>query len=135
MPAAVSDGQIKAPEAPLYEQLLGLPARQRPAHDGGLYRSAQESTRVPKILCLLYFQELSLLSLGVGKRSMRDRFVEKTAGEGRQEVLVGASFRDVSVEDALKKEMIAVELLTNGALDWGLLKGGKTQKDKGNINS
>lgn len=61
MPAAVSDGQIKAPEAPLYEQLLGLPARQRPAHDGGLYRSAQESTRVPKILCLLYFQELSVI--------------------------------------------------------------------------
>jgi hypothetical protein len=30
-------------------------------------------------------------------------FVEKTAGEGRVEVLVGASFRDVSVEDALKK--------------------------------
>lgn len=26
-------------------------------------------------------------------------FVEKTAGEGRDEVLVGASFRDVSVED------------------------------------
>lgn len=41
----------------------------------------------------------------------------------------------MSVEDALKKEMIAVELLTNGALDWGLLEGGKTQGDKGNINS
>lgn len=45
------------------------------------------------------------------------------------------SFRDVSVEDALKKEMIAVELLTNGALDWGSLGGGKTQGNKGNINS
>jgi hypothetical protein len=101
MPAAVSDRQTKAPEAPLYEQLLGLPARQRPAHDGGCIAPLRRalgsqdlvSTVVPRVCYLL----------GVGKRSMRDRFVEKTAGEGRQEVLVGASFRDVSVEDALKK--------------------------------
>lgn len=45
-------------------------------------------------------------SLGGGwKRGIYTKavgFVEKTAGEGRVEVLVGASFRDVSVEDALK---------------------------------
>lgn len=92
MPAAVSDGQIKAPEAPLYEQLLCLPARQRPAHDGG---SAQESTNVPKIFCVYCnFQELSLFIVGcwIKKEYARSGFVEKTAGEGRQEVLVGASF-------------------------------------------
>lgn len=39
-------------------------------------------------------------------------FVEKTAGEGRNEVLVGASFRDVSVEDE-RKAACAEERVNN----------------------